>query len=139
METIFSNTTHLLTNEKQLMVLLYSCPLGETSTSCTLFQTRKIVKSDYQKAIESFEPEEINSLLSEHKKCLLKRVKGSDIDPIKKENKTMCKELGYLIWTGKENLDFLTSELIKRRWIKSQNNFTKLFNNKDANFKNLLE
>lgn len=133
METILLNSKQLTANEKQLMVLLFSCPLGETSTSCTLFQTRKIVKSDYQKAIESFEAEEINSLLSEHKKCLLKRVKGSDIEPIKKETKTICKELGYLIWTGKGNLDFLTSELIKRRWIKSQSNFAMLFNcnNKD--------
>lgn len=33
-----------------------------------------------------------------------------------------------LIWTNKVNLGFLTSELKKRKWIKSQNEFSKLFN-----------
>lgn len=50
METSLSNSISLSINEKQLMVLLFSCPLGETSANCILFQTRKIVKSDYIKA-----------------------------------------------------------------------------------------
>ncbi|MBI5541260.1 MAG: hypothetical protein HY951_14435 [Bacteroidia bacterium] len=135
MEPILSDTKQFTANEKQLIALIFSCPFSEPLANCTLFQTRKIVKSDYQKAIESFDTEDINKLISEHEKCLFERVKSSDIESIKNSNHETNKKIAYLIWTGKGNLDFLTSELIKRRWIKSQNNFSKLFENKDENVK----
>ncbi len=38
-----------------------------------------------------------------------------------------------IIWTKKAPLDFLTNELKKRKWIKTQSEFSKLFGNTDSN------
>ncbi|OFX28191.1 MAG: hypothetical protein A2X08_10435 [Bacteroidetes bacterium GWA2_32_17] len=119
METIHSKTNHFSANEKKLISLLYSCPFGKPLNSCVLFHIRKVINPDYKKVIKSFDSNKIPGLLAEHKKCLF--------------NRTM--NMPCLIWTDKEKLDFLTAELVKRKWIKSQCNFAKLFNNKDINYK----
>jgi len=49
--------------------------------------------------------------------------------------KVKTKNVDSLIWTKKVPLGYLTTELKKRKWIKSQNEFSKLFNNPSAKLK----
>lgn len=136
MKIIRTNTKHLAANERQLIGLLYSCPLVEPIKSCVLFNTRKFINSDYVKAIKSFEKKKIPELLSEHEKCLVSRIKSNYFEPItKNKNLKLFKEIACLIWTKNGTLDFLTAELKKMNWIKSQSNFAKLFGNTDINLK----
>jgi hypothetical protein len=53
-------------------------------------------------------------------------------DEIQKIHKT---EIPSIIWTKKVPIDFLTNELKKRKWIKTQNEFSKLFGNSNSNLK----
>jgi len=119
METILTKTKHYAVNEKQLIELLYLCPLGLSLKTCVLYNIRKIIIPDFKKAIKISDKNKIPELLAEHNKCLYKRITN----------------LPYLKWTKNGKLDFLTSELIKYKWIKSQSNFAKLFDNTDLNLK----
>ena len=130
METFLLNSNHFNAIEKQVIVLLYSCPFGEPATNCFLFKARKTIKFDYKKAIDSCSGEEKNQLIYEHKMCLFERVNGIDIESIKKNNCSISKEAAFLLWTKKINIGILTTELKKRGWIKSQFEFSTLFDNK---------
>lgn len=135
METILLKTKQFSVNEKQLIGLLYSCPIGEPSPKCALSQTRELIKSNYFKIIDELKNDKISEILSEHKKCLIKRTMGNDIEKATKNLHRFYKEIAYLHWTTKGILDILTAELKKRQWIKSRRNFAKLFDNKDKNIK----
>lgn len=47
-------------------------------------------------------------------------------------NKIRNQKLPYIVWTKKTNVDFLLHELKIRNWIKSKNDFSKLFGNNDS-------
>lgn len=127
--------SNLLEDERELIGLLYSCPLGTPLYSCVLNQMRKVIKPDFQKSIESFVKENIPKLLSEHEKCLYQRVKNKELKHISKSDYIYHKEIAYLMWTNKGNLSYLLIELKKRKWINSPRDFVKLFNNKDINLR----
>ena len=126
---ILPGASPLTGNERELIGILYSCPLGEPASNCVLYQIRNEIKSDYQNAIDSFEKEKIPEILSEHKKCLVKRFRNNDIEQTIKNYHKLHNEIAYLHWTKKCNIGILTSELKKREWIKSQSEFSELFEN----------
>lgn len=135
MKTIILKTKQFSVNEKQLIGLLYTCPLGEPFPNCVFSKARESIKSDYLKIIDGFKNDKISELFFKHKRCLINRVRINDIESTIMNYQNLHKEIAYLLWTNKGKLDFLTAELIKLKWIKSQNNFAKLFNNKDLNLR----
>ena len=94
MDTLTS-TKSFTSEERELIALLYSCPLGEPANNCVLYQVRDVIKSDYQNTIDRFEKEKILEILSEHEKCLFNRVKSKDLKRILKNNRNFYREIDY--------------------------------------------
>ena len=129
-----ANANPLTGNERGIISLLYSCPFSEPTNNCVLYHIRKVIKSDYEKIIGSIEKDEIIEILAAHKKCFIDREKNN-VELIKKKFNKLHPEIAYLQWTDKVNIGFLTSGLKKRKWIKLQSEFARLFNNTNINHK----
>jgi hypothetical protein len=129
------NAKPLTRNEKELIGLLYSCPLGEPTSNCVLYQIRNGIKSNYHNAINCFEKEKIPELLSEHKNCLVKRYRNNGNEFKLKNHCKLHPEIAYLKWNDKVHIGFLTFGIKKRKWIKSQSEFARLFDNTDIKHK----
>lgn len=135
METALQKTHNTNINEKQLIALLYSCPLCITKRDCVLYYLREKSDGNFLKTVKSLTIDEIIYYVSIHTRCFKERVKEDTLalNPFNRLKKVRIKP--SLKWTGKGNLDFLTYELKKRNWIKSRNNFNFLFKDNVSDIK----
>ena len=89
----------------------------------TLQMTSKMFGYDYADINNLMRIEEISDLVQ----TLSGEKFANEIHEIKQSG------TATIIWTKKVQLGYLTTELKKRKWIKSQNEFSKLFGNSDNN------
>ncbi len=117
-----------LTEDRKLLSLFLSCPLNEPLENCILKEIRLKPLSEIKKTVKSIQEPSLKIIIEKHESCFNNRLNTlhSKISPDKNPDT-------YLKWISKVNIGLLTYELKKRKWIKSQNEFAKLFKIKPSN------
>ena len=107
--------------QKMGIKLVENCPLNVPLATCPLNQYRHSNSDEVSNFILSFDINILVDIINHHLDCISSRIKNDSQAKISKNDSK------YLVWNCKKNIGILTFELKKRNWIKSQNEFAKLF------------